>query len=144
MSEYRDVIVFIDRQEAKVFHITAKNEMKLVFTHIAAQRRHHRADHEDGTNRAVDDEFMQRIAGSLDLSGNTLLCGPGNSKYELQAYLKHHTPSLAERISGVEDLEVPKDSGILALGRQFFAGRRHRHEILPKESARHLDVPFKS
>jgi len=68
MGEYRDVVVFIDRQEAKLIHITAK----------------------------------------------------------------------------VEDLEDPKDSGILALGRQFFAGRRHRHEIVPKESARHLDVPFKS
>ena len=53
MSEHRDVVVFIDRQEAKVL-------------------------------RTVDDEFM------------------------------------------------------------FFAGRAHRHEILPKESARHLNVPFKS
>jgi stalled ribosome rescue protein Dom34 len=144
MSEYRDVIVFIDREEAKVFHMTAKDEMKLLFAHTAAQRRHHRADHEDGTKRAVDDEFMQRIASSLDLSGNTLICGPGNSKYELQAYLQHHTPMLAERVSGVEDLDDPKDSGILAIGRQFFAQRGHRHEIRPKESARNLDVPFKS
>ena len=144
MSEYRDVIVFIDREEAKVFHITAKDEMKLLFAHTAAQRRHHRADHEDGTKREVDDGFMQRIASSLDLTGNTLICGPGNSKYELQTFLQQHIPMLAERVSGVEDLDDPKDSGILEMGRHFFAKRGHRHEILAKQSARHLDVPFKS
>jgi hypothetical protein len=34
--------------------------------------------------------------------------------------------------------------GILALGRQCFANRGHRHGMIPKESARHFDVPFKS
>lgn len=60
MSEYDDAIVFIDRSEAKVFHFNAIDEVKLVFTHGQAQRKHHEASHEDGTKHAVDDEFMQR------------------------------------------------------------------------------------
>jgi len=144
MSEYHDVIIFVDRHEAKVFHVSAKDEMKLVFTHTSAQRRHHQADHEDGTKRAVDDEFMQRIAASLGRSGNTLICGPGNAKYELQAYMQQHTPELSERVSGVENLDDPKDSGILAMGREFFGKRGHRHQIQPNPSSRHFDVPFKS
>ena len=144
MSKYLDAIIFIDRQEAKVFHISAKVEMKFAFTHTAAQRRHHQADHEDGTKHAVDDEFMQRIASSLELAGNTLICGPGNSKYELQAYMQQHTPELAERVSGVENLDDPMDGGILAMGRQFFRTRGHRHQIQPNPSSRHFDVPSKS
>ena len=144
MSKYLDVIVFIDRREAKVFHISAEDEMKLMITHTSAQRRHHQADHEDGTKHAVDDEFMQRIAGSLDLSVNTLICGPGNSKYELQSYMQQHTPQLAERVSSVENLDDPKDSSILELGRQFFRKRGHRHQIQSKPGSRHFDVPSKS
>jgi len=144
MSEYLNVIIFIDRKGAKVFHISAEDEIKHVCTHTSAQRRHHQANREDATKHAVDDEFMRRIASSLDLSGNTVICGPGNSKYELQAYMQEHTPKLAERVSGVENLDDPKDSSVLAIGRQFFGNRSHRHEIKPNPSSRHLDVPFKS
>jgi stalled ribosome rescue protein Dom34 len=144
MSEYLDVIIFIDRKEAKVFHISDNDEIKNVFTHTSAQRIHHRANHEDATKHAVDDEFMHRIASSLDLSGNTVICGPGNSKYELQSYMQKHTPKLAERVSGVENLDDPKDSGVLAIGRQFFGNHSHRREIKPNPGTRHFDVPFKS
>jgi stalled ribosome rescue protein Dom34 len=144
MSEYLEVVIFIDRREAKVFHISAKDEMKLVLTHTSAQRRHHQADHEDATKHAVDDEFMRRIVSSLELSASTLICGPGNSKYELQSYMQQHTPELAERVSGVENLDDPKESGILAMGREFFRKRGHRHQIQSKPGSRHFDVPSKS
>ena len=144
MSEYVDSIVFIDRHEANLFHFSAKDEVKLVLAHTSAQRRHHQANHEDGTKHAVDDEFMRSIVDSLGHEGNTLICGPGNSKYELQAYMQKHTPKLAAHISGVEELAGPQDSDILAAARQFFRTRGHRHGELQKPSARHFDVPGKS
>ncbi len=49
--------------------------------------RYHRADQEDATKHAVDDECMKDIVSSLDLAGSTLICGPGNSNYELQGYM---------------------------------------------------------
>jgi stalled ribosome rescue protein Dom34 len=144
MSEYFDAIIFIDRREAKLFHFSAKDEMKLVFMHTAAQRVHHQADHEDGTEHAVDDEFLRSVVGALDHSGHTLLCGPGNAKYELQAYLQNHEPDLAARIAGVEELDDSKDDAILGIGRRLFSERSHRGGILPKPSPRHFDVPAKS
>jgi stalled ribosome rescue protein Dom34 len=143
MSEYDDAIVFIDRSEAKVFHFNAIDEVKLVFTHGQAQRKHHEASHEDGTKHAVDDEFMQRIVASLDHGGNSLIVGPGNSKFELQAYMKRHEADLARRISGVASLEDPKDSGILALAREFFRERGHRHALQPPFNFRDNDAPHK-
>lgn len=144
MSDYHDIIVFIDRHETKIFHISAEHDLKLVLTHSGAKRRHHRSDHEDGTKRAVDDDYLHAIVGSLDPASNTLICGPGNSKYELQAYMQQHRPDLASRISGVETLDDTKDSSILAIGRQIFGNRAHRHQIVAQASSRHLDVPFKS
>src|ERR1022692_3112637 len=140
MSEYFDAIIFIDRREAKVFHFNATDDVKLVFMHTAAPRRHHQADHEDSTKHAVDDDFLHRIVASLDHTGHTLITGPGNSKFELQTYMERHKPELAARISGIEALDDATDSGILALGRQFFRTRGHRHSLAPETSFRHNDV----
>jgi stalled ribosome rescue protein Dom34 len=143
MSEYLDAIIYIDRHQAKVFRVSATDEVKLAFDHTSAQRRHHQADHEDSTKHAVDDEFFHRIVGSLDHTGHTLIAGPGNSKFELQTYMARHNPELAARISGVETLDDAKDSGIVAMARQFFRKRGHRHTTSPEPSFRHNDEPFK-
>jgi stalled ribosome rescue protein Dom34 len=144
MSEYYDAMIFIDRREAKVFHLSADERVKLEFLHTSAQRRHHLADHEDGTKHAVDDEFMHGVVGSLDHSGQTLIAGPGNSKYELQKYMQQHAPDLATRIAGVETLDDPNDGAILELARRFFRTRGHRHGLRPEPSSRHFDTPSKS
>jgi stalled ribosome rescue protein Dom34 len=144
MCEYLDAIIFIDRGHAKAFHVSATDDVKLVFEHTSAQRRHHQADHENSTKHAVDDEFLRRIAGSLDHNGHTLIAGPGNSKFEWQTYLERHKPDLAARISGVETLDDAKDGSIVAMARQFFSKRGHRHTMSREPSFRHNDKPFKS
>jgi stalled ribosome rescue protein Dom34 len=144
MSEYFDAVVYINRREAKLFRFSATSEVKLILTHTSAQRRHHQANHEDGTMHPLDDGFMKEVVGALDHGGNTLLCGPGNSKYELQGYMQQHAPDLAARVSAVQDLDEPNEGGILALARNFFHTRGHRHGALPKPSERHFDVPGKS
>jgi hypothetical protein len=78
MSEYFDAIVWIDREEAKVFHCSATGDVKLVLKHTSAKRRHHTANHEDSTKHAVDDEFLERIVAAFDYPGGILLTGPGN------------------------------------------------------------------
>jgi stalled ribosome rescue protein Dom34 len=144
MSQYLDTVIFIDRHEAKVFRISPQDEAKLLFTHTSAQRQHHRADREDSTKHAVDDTFMKDIVNSLSVTGNILICGPGNSKYELEAYIQQRAPKLAERVSGVEPLDDPKDSHIVGIGRQFFQKRGERHRIEPVADSRAFDVPAKS
>jgi stalled ribosome rescue protein Dom34 len=143
MSEYYDAVIFIDRREAKVFHFSANEDVKLAFVHSSAQRRHHLAD-QDATKHAIDAEFMHGILGSLDHSGQTLITGPGNAKYELQKYMQQHAPELAARITGVEPLDDPKDSAILGQARQFFHTRGHRHALQPETSSRRFDTPSKS
>jgi hypothetical protein len=136
MSEYFDAIVFVDRHEAKVFHFNARDDVKLVVTHTSARRPHHEAD-QDATKHAVDDAFMASIVGSLGHDGYTLLVGPGNSKFELQTYIDRTRADLAKRISGIETLSDPRDSAILALAREFFRKRGHRHALAPEFSFRH-------
>jgi stalled ribosome rescue protein Dom34 len=139
MSEYLDAIIFIDRHLAKIFHVSDTDDIEFSIEHTSAQRRHHQADHEDNTLHAVDDAFLHRIVASLDHTGHTLIAGPGNSKFELQAYMERHKPELAARISGVETLTSATDSGIIAMARQFFRERGHRHALRPETNLRHND-----
>jgi hypothetical protein len=136
MSEYSDAIVFIDRHEAKVFHFNARDDVRLAFTHTSASRPHHEGA-QDATKHAVDDGFLASIAGSLGHTGYTLIVGPGNSKFELQTYIDRTRADLAKRISGIETLSDPRDSAILALAREFFRKRGHRHALAPEFSFRH-------
>jgi len=136
MSEFVDAIIWIGRREAKVFHVSETEQIKLVIMHTSAKRRHHRADHEDGTKHAVDPEFLQSIVKALDHAGGTLITGPGNSKFELQHYMDQHRPDLAARIAGVETIDESADAGILEVARRFFRTRRHRHAIEPGYNAR--------
>ena len=140
MSQYVDAIVWIDRREAKVFHFTEAEAVKLLIIHTSAQRRHHQADHEDTTKHAVDPTFLQSIVQSLDHTGGTLITGPGNSKFELQRYIDLHRPDLARHISGIETLDQPGDAGILELARRFFRSRGHRHSVEPGYNARKNDT----
>jgi len=120
MSEYFDAIVFIDRREAKVFHFNAREDVNLVFTH-----------------HAVDDGFMASVVGSLGHAGYTLIVGPGNAKFELQTYIKRSHRDLAAQLCGIETLSEPQDGAILALAREFFRKRGHRHAVAPEFSFRH-------
>lgn len=127
MSKYFDAIIWIDRREAKIFHFSATEDVKLAIAHTSAKRRHHQAYHEDSTKRAVDVEFLQKIVDTLDHTGGTLITGPGNSKFELKNFMDQHRPDLAARIAGVETMNDPDDAEILKLARRFFATRGHRH-----------------
>jgi stalled ribosome rescue protein Dom34 len=126
MSKYWDAIVWIDRSEAKVFHVSATEDSKIVAnSHTSTQRLHHQASSESG-KEAVDGEFFHRICGALNHTGGTLITGPGNAKFELKNYLDKHRPDLAQRVYGVETLDHPGDAELLALARRFFNARSHR------------------
>jgi hypothetical protein len=69
MSKYWDAIVWIDRSEAKVFHVSATEDSKIVVnSHTSTQRLHHQASSESG-KEAVDGEFFHRICGALNHTG---------------------------------------------------------------------------
>jgi len=126
VSSYCDAIIFMERREAKVFHFSAINEIKLVVMHTSARRRHHQTDHEDRLTQAVDEDFLRRIVESLDHAGHTLICGPGNAKFELEIHLGRHRPDLAARICGVEALDDAGEGAILEMARHFFRMPNHR------------------
>jgi hypothetical protein len=142
MSKHWDSIVWIDRSEAKVFHVGATDEEKIVVhSHTSAQALHRQPHHEEGSKETIDVEFFHRIVATLDHSGGILIAGPGNIKFELKEYLDRHRPDLGARVFGVETLEHPFTAELLAVARRFFATRAHRHSEPTGPDTRRKDTP---
>ena len=133
MSKYNDAVVWIDRHEAKIFRLSASDATKTVVVNSTAERIRHRADHEDATRHAVDDQFLRSIIAVLDHDAVTLIAGPGNAKHELKQYLDQHHSDLPARITTIDG--TGDDGEILSLARQYFSSKTHRHWVDPEPTS---------
>jgi len=123
MSEFVGNIVWIDRREAKIFHVGSHAEQKLVIESRAS------VGH-------VHPDYFPKVVAALDAVGGILITGPGNAKFELKSFLDKHHPDLALNIYGIESLDDPRDDLLLPLARRFFATRGHRRMQETTASAR--------
>lgn len=121
MSEHYHAIVWIDHNEARVFHFGAEDaERAVIRTHKHERNLHHKANSRGSGHALLDKEFLGRVMKSLETAGAILIVGPANAKTELAEYIGEHEPQLSGKISAVEPLDHPSDGALVALARKFF------------------------
>jgi stalled ribosome rescue protein Dom34 len=121
MSSHYHALVWIDHQQAKIFHFDANgSDRELVRSSHPHQHLHHKANSSDSGHAALDTPFLIHVADALEPAGAILITGPASAKSELASYIRRGRPELARRISRVETLDHPTDGQLLALGRTFF------------------------
>ena len=116
----RHVAVWIDHQEAKIYHVDAATfEAK----DIHAPGRHvHRhptvtADHK----HPIDlQHFFKDVVHALEGAEEILIVGPATAKLELIKYVHKHLPALDHKIVGVETVDHPTDGQLVAYARKYF------------------------
>lgn len=114
------VAVWIDRQEARIYQIDAKN---IDATKVEAPGRHvHRhptvtAEH----NHPADAQhFYGDVVRALEDAQEILVVGPAKAKLELIKYVHKHHPAVEPKIVGVETVDHPSDGQLVAYARQYF------------------------
>jgi hypothetical protein len=116
----RPVAVFIDHQEAKIFHLDPDSSD---VAHVHAPT-HHVHRHETRTtepNRAADARhFHHDVAVAMADAKQILVLGPASAKLELVKDWKSHEQVVAAKVIGVETVDHPTDNQIVALARTFF------------------------
>lgn len=128
MSEHYHALVWIDHQEAKIFHFNATAvDSTTVRSAHPHQHIHHKANTRGSGHAAVDNEFLERVAQAITHAGAVLITGPANAKKELAAYIEQRHADVAKRISGIETLDHPSDGELLALARRFFRADDRMH-----------------
>lgn len=121
MTSSYHALVWIDHQQARIFHFDANgSDLEVVRSSHPHQHLHHKANSRDSGHAALDIRFMSEVADALDSAGAILITGPAGAKTELASYIRRARPDLGRRISGVEAVDHPSDGQLVALARTFF------------------------
>lgn len=128
MTDQYHALVWIDHQQARIFHFDAAGaDRTVIHSSHPHQHLHHKANARDSGHAAPDTHFLEEVADALAPAGAILITGPANAKTELANYIKGAHPGMASRISGVETLDHPSDGQLVALARKFFAKDDRMH-----------------
>jgi stalled ribosome rescue protein Dom34 len=121
MTTHYHALVWIDHREARVFHFSRTELDTLVLhSHNPARHIHHKANSMGSGHASEDQEFLHRVAESIEDAGAVLIVGPANAKTELVKHIHHHRPALMNVIAGVETVDHPSDGTLVAHARSYF------------------------
>ena len=118
----RHAAVWLDHQEAKIFHFTQESVERSEL-HVAHHLEHPRkagghAEHHRDV--AVEHPFFDDIAKHLADVEEILVVGPSETKNEFVKFVQERHKDLAKRIVGVEVADHPTDGQIVAHARKYF------------------------
>ena len=123
------VVVWIDHQEARVFHVQsetaghAQPEAIDETTILSPQHLIHRHPKGRGEAKEHPDDatrFFHEVARSLESADTVLIVGPSSAKLEFLRYVEGHDKKLQAKVAGIETLDHPTDREIVAYARRYF------------------------
>jgi hypothetical protein len=122
MFSNRHVTVWIDHNEARIFHIDAEHlDEKTVQAPNHHVHRHPKGptaehNHPDDAHR-----FFRAVASELEGAERVLVVGPSTAKLQFVHYAYKHDRTLEPRIVGIETVDHPTDGQLVAYSRRYFA-----------------------
>jgi stalled ribosome rescue protein Dom34 len=127
----RKLAVWIDKDEARVFHVTKANFDETTVQSPSQHVHRHPKDMETRTRNHPDDEphFFHDVVATLAGAEEVLVVGPSMTKLHFLRYVQKHDPELDRRIVGVESADHPTDRQLAAHVRHYF------HEAHPRQTA---------
>jgi hypothetical protein len=127
MTKYH-TCVWIDHLQAKIFEIDAKGtEKREVNDHRPVHHLHRKANHVGLGTVTMDPELLEQVANALHGTRAILIVGPGEARKVLAGYLQVHYPRLAKNIWGIQAIDHPSDTQIVAQAREFFEAADRMH-----------------
>ena len=120
----RQMAVWIDRDEAKVFHADVATFDEATIHSPNHHVHRHPQNQETRTHNHPDDEhrFFREVANALATADQILLLGPSVTKLRFLRYVMKHDPAFEPRIIGVETADHPTDRQLVAHVRHYFHG----------------------
>ena len=125
----RNLCVWIDHYEAKIFGITNHEAEKHVV--VDGRPKHHihrKADHVGLGTDPVSPDFLNEVAEALGEAKAILIVGPGKARTELAGHLNDRFPALAKRIWAIEPMDHPSDAELVAAARKYFLAATRMHQ----------------
>ena len=113
----RNVAVWMDGEEARVFHVRTRGFDEATVHSPEHHVHRHPRDHDQH-------RFFHALAGTLKGAERILVLGPSTTKLLFLRYLQKSAPGVEARIVGLETADHPTDGQIAAHVRRYFWSRR--------------------
>ncbi len=117
----RHVALWIDRAEAKIFHL-GEGDFETLAVHAPHQHVSHRGEPRahGSSHPAEDQHFFHATAEALKSAEEILVVGPGKAKLEFIKHVHRHDHALVDKIVGVETVDHPTEGQLAAFARSYF------------------------
>jgi stalled ribosome rescue protein Dom34 len=113
-SSMSAAVVWLDHDHAKIFRLTPG---KMGTETLKRASHNDRKDH----MKAEEEKYFHELAGKISDAKEILLMGPGTAKKEFMHHLeRHHHPSVAKSVIGIETVDHPSENQIMEKARTFF------------------------
>lgn len=115
MTLHAGSAVWIDHQEARIFHVSPVS----VDESIVKAPAHHIHRHPKGPTEGHDHpddmhHFFADVAKALESAEKILVVGPSTAKLQFLRYLQKHAPMVDSRVVGIETVDHPTDRQLIA------------------------------
>jgi len=136
MTSNRHVAVWMDHNEAHIFHIDAQTlDEKTVHAPEHHVHRHPKGENSNHEKPNDAHAFFKAVAQALEGAERILVVGPSTAKLEFIHYAYKQDPKLEPRIAGVETIDHPSDKQLIAYAKRYFAAD-DRMQGRPAEATR--------
>ncbi len=117
----RHVAVWIDHNEARIFHLTPDSftEETIKSPHAHTKLHRHTGSTTSG-HSSEDQHYYHAVTQHLEGAEEVLVLGPANAKHELIKHIDNHDRGVKSRVIGVETVDHPTDAQIAAHARKHF------------------------
>jgi len=112
--------VWLDQQEARIFHVAAGNFDESTLLAPSQIARHPNPDNSQRHDQEEQRRYFKDLAHALVGSEQVLILGPSTAKLHFLKYVHQHDHLLEARIAGVETVDHPTDKQIVAYSRKYF------------------------
>jgi stalled ribosome rescue protein Dom34 len=118
----RQTAMWIDHDEARVFHVDGETSDESTFKSAQHHVRRHPASQETRTRNHPQDEpiFFAQVMKALEGAEQILIMGPSVTKLHFLRYAQEHAKEVASRIVGLETADHPTDPQLIAHVRHYF------------------------
>jgi hypothetical protein len=120
---HHHVAVWIDHNEARVFHVDASAFDETTIVSPKAHTQLHRRSGpgaESGHRTVGDRHFYEAVTTAIADAQAILVVGPSTAKLELLRHLHKHAHHVESKIVGVETVDHPTDRQIADHARHYF------------------------
>jgi stalled ribosome rescue protein Dom34 len=124
-------VVWLDHQEAHVFHIGPESFTEASVLSAHPHRRLHRKSGpgaESGQRAKEDHAYYEDVTTALSSSEEILIVGPAAAKLELVKHIHRRRHDLVQKMIGVETVDHPSDRQIVAYARRYFEAAEAEQE----------------